>query len=53
MRKECEGCVFWRGLFSNGGASNKNKICHYCIDTGVLETISKDGKCLSRMGNEE
>ena len=44
MRKECEGCVYWRPLGPRDGLH----ACHYCYDTGHMKKISKRGKCLSR-----
>lgn len=44
MRKECEGCAYWRPL----GHTYLAKCCHYCYDTGHMKKISKRGKCLSR-----
>ena len=43
MRKECNGCIYWRPL----GQTNGLHCCHYCFDTGHMKKISKRGKCLS------
>lgn len=44
MRKECDGCVYWKPL----GHVYNERVCHFCYDTGHMKKISKRGKCLSR-----
>ena len=49
MRKECNGCVYWKPL----GHTYMDRACLYCFETGHMKKISKKGKCLSRKQDEK
>lgn len=46
-RKQCRGCIYWRGAESKADALTA-KCCHHLLDNGKRRVVAEDETCLSR-----